>query len=50
MVELPPGVWGNLWGQIQRGAVLLRLAICALAAHSAADISRAVGIHRFRIG
>ena len=32
VVELPPGFWGNLWEQLQRGAVLLRLAICALAA------------------
>jgi cyclic-di-AMP phosphodiesterase PgpH len=32
MVELPPGLWGHLLGQVQRGAVLLRLALCALAA------------------
>ncbi len=32
VVELPPGLWGNLWGQLQRGSVLLRLAICTLAA------------------
>ncbi len=32
VVELPPGLLGNLWGQLQRGSILLRLAICALAA------------------
>jgi cyclic-di-AMP phosphodiesterase PgpH len=31
-VELPPGYWGNLWGQLQRGSVLLRVGICAIAA------------------
>ncbi len=32
MVELPPGFWGNLLEQLQRGAVLLRLALCAMVA------------------
>lgn len=31
-VELPPGVLGNLWGQLRRGHVLVRLALCALTA------------------
>ncbi len=31
-VELPPGVWGKLLGQLRRGCVLLRLALCALMA------------------
>jgi putative nucleotidyltransferase with HDIG domain len=32
VVELPPGIWGNLWEQIQRGSVLLRIGLCALTA------------------
>ncbi len=32
MVELPPGVWGTLIAQLRRGSVLLRLALCTLAA------------------
>ncbi len=31
-VELPPGVWGTLLGNLRRGHVVLRLALCALAA------------------
>ena len=31
-VELPPGVWGTLVSQLQRGSILLRLALCALVA------------------
>ena len=31
-VELPPGVWKTLWNNMQRGAVLLRLGLCAVAA------------------
>ena len=31
-LELPPGVWGNLWDNLRRGHVLVRLALCALAA------------------
>jgi putative nucleotidyltransferase with HDIG domain len=31
-VELPPGFWKTLWTQLQRGGVLLRLALCAAAA------------------
>ena len=31
-VELPPGVLGHLWGHLRRGHVLVRLAMCALAA------------------
>ncbi len=31
-VELPPGPWGTLLGQLRRGRVLLRLALCALVA------------------
>jgi cyclic-di-AMP phosphodiesterase PgpH len=31
-VELPPGVLGNLWGQLRRGHVLVRLALCAFTA------------------
>jgi putative nucleotidyltransferase with HDIG domain len=31
-LELPPGVWGNLWDNLRRGYVLVRLALCALAA------------------
>src|SRR5689334_14783953 len=31
-VELPPGVLGNLVGQLKRGHVLVRLAICAITA------------------
>jgi putative nucleotidyltransferase with HDIG domain len=31
-VELPPGAWKTLWQNLQRGAVLLRLAMCAIAA------------------
>ena len=29
-VELPPGVLGNLWGQLRRGHVLVRLGLCAI--------------------
>ncbi|RIK77345.1 MAG: metal-dependent phosphohydrolase [Planctomycetota bacterium] len=31
-LELPPGLWKTLWGNLQRGAVVLRLALCAAAA------------------
>jgi putative nucleotidyltransferase with HDIG domain len=31
-LELPPGMWGNLWGNLRRGHVLVRLALCAAAA------------------
>ena len=31
-LELPPGVWGNLWGQLRRGHVLVRIGLCALTA------------------
>jgi len=31
-VELPPGTWGTLLGQLRRGSVLLRLAMCAIVA------------------
>ena len=31
-VELPPGTWGMLLGQLRRGSVLLRLALCTLMA------------------
>lgn len=31
-LELPPGVWGNLWGQLRRGHVLIRLGLCAVTA------------------
>src|SRR5687767_298840 len=31
-LEMPPGVWGNLWGNLRRGYVLVRLALCALTA------------------
>src|SRR5687767_12990694 len=31
-VELPPGMWKSLWSNLQRGAIVLRLAICAVAA------------------
>jgi putative nucleotidyltransferase with HDIG domain len=31
-VELPPGMWKTLWTNLQRGSVLLRLAMCAAAA------------------
>jgi putative nucleotidyltransferase with HDIG domain len=31
-VELPLGVLGNLWGQLRRGHVLVRLALCAITA------------------
>ena len=31
-VELPPGPWGTLLGQLRRGSVLLRLALCGLVA------------------
>src|SRR3990170_7153572 len=31
-VELPPGLWGNLRIHLRRGHVLVRLAICAVAA------------------
>ena len=31
-VELPPGPWGTLLGQLRRGSVLLRLALCGLLA------------------
>jgi cyclic-di-AMP phosphodiesterase PgpH len=31
-VELPPGVLGNLWGQLRRGHVLVRIALCAITA------------------
>ena len=31
-VELPPGVWGNLWTHLCRGQVLFRLALCFVTA------------------
>jgi putative nucleotidyltransferase with HDIG domain len=31
-LEMPPGVWGSLWDNLRRGYVLVRLALCALAA------------------
>jgi putative nucleotidyltransferase with HDIG domain len=31
-LEMPPGVWGNLWGHLRRGHVLVRLALCAVTA------------------
>jgi putative nucleotidyltransferase with HDIG domain len=31
-VELPPGFWKKLWYHLQRGGVLLRLGLCAVAA------------------
>ncbi|MEX0642225.1 MAG: hypothetical protein WD468_05965, partial [Pirellulales bacterium] len=31
-LELPPGVLGNLWDRLRSGRVLVRLALCALAA------------------
>jgi putative nucleotidyltransferase with HDIG domain len=31
-VELPPGFWKSVWAQLQRGGVLLRLALCAAVA------------------
>jgi putative nucleotidyltransferase with HDIG domain len=31
-VELPPGLWGNLRAHLRRGHVLVRLALCAIAA------------------
>ena len=31
-LELPPGMWGNLFGQLRRGSVLIRLALCAVTA------------------
>jgi putative nucleotidyltransferase with HDIG domain len=31
-VELPPGFWKKLWFHLQRGGVLLRLGLCAVAA------------------
>lgn len=31
-LEMPPGVWGRLWGSLRQGYVLVRLALCALAA------------------
>ncbi|HEY3395558.1 MAG TPA: HDIG domain-containing protein [Lacipirellulaceae bacterium] len=31
-LEMPPGVWGNLWGHLRRGHVLVRLALCGVTA------------------
>ncbi len=31
-LELPPGMWGNLWDQVRSGRVLVRLLLCAIAA------------------
>jgi putative nucleotidyltransferase with HDIG domain len=31
-VELPPGLFGNLWSQLRRGHVLVRLSLCATTA------------------
>jgi putative nucleotidyltransferase with HDIG domain len=31
-LEMPPGVWGNLWGHLRRGHVLVRLALCTVTA------------------
>src|SRR3954451_5637195 len=31
-VELPPGIFGHLWGHLRRGPVLVRLGLCALTA------------------
>ena len=39
-VELPPGTWGRLVGQLRRGSVLLRLALCALLAVALWSLTR----------
>ncbi len=31
-LELPPGMWGSLFGQLRRGHVLIRLGMCAVTA------------------
>jgi cyclic-di-AMP phosphodiesterase PgpH len=31
-LEMPPGMWGNLWSHLRRGHVLVRLALCAVTA------------------
>ena len=31
-LAMPPGIWGSLWGNLRRGYVLVRLALCALTA------------------
>jgi cyclic-di-AMP phosphodiesterase PgpH len=31
-LELPPGMWGNLWDDVRSGRVLVRLALCAITA------------------
>jgi putative nucleotidyltransferase with HDIG domain len=31
-LEMPPGMWGNLWGNLRRGHVLVRLALCGVTA------------------
>jgi putative nucleotidyltransferase with HDIG domain len=31
-LEMPPGVWGNLWDNLRRGYVLVRLALCTVVA------------------
>jgi cyclic-di-AMP phosphodiesterase PgpH len=31
-LELPPGLWGNLWGKLRRGDVLVRIGLCAVTA------------------
>src|SRR4029079_17748261 len=40
-LELPPGMWGNLWSHLQQGRVLARLGLCALTAILLMIITRA---------
>ena len=47
-LEMPPGVWGHLWDHLRSGHVLVRLALCALAATSTNGMVRRLGGKRWQ--
>jgi putative nucleotidyltransferase with HDIG domain len=50
-VELPPGVWKSFWTNLQRGRVLLRVAMCAAAGAALCVLTRSWDApYRMRLG